>query len=44
MKKSKKRARVLAGRIAAWEEIIKRNGDIVRKLGEKGFKRPGANK
>jgi len=43
MKRSKKLARKLAGRIADWENLMKSSTDIVRKH-PKGFKKPGSNK
>ena len=43
MKRSKKKARKLAGRIYDWESTMQRGGDIVRKH-PKGFRKPGSNK
>ena len=43
MKRSKKLARKLAGRIYSWEQLMAHGGDTVRKH-PKGFKKPGSNK
>lgn len=43
MKRSKKKARKLAGRIYDWEQTTKGNSDIARKH-PKGFRKPGSNK
>lgn len=43
MKKSKKLARKLAGRIYDWEQMMKGSSDITRKH-PKGFRKPGSNK